>query len=294
MTTSGFCYAFGSGKNGRLGLGDTDDKDEPAMIYDLLDFTVESIHTTNDCSFACCKIRNEIPLPITHTLDSGEVVTTVIDSEKNIVYSWGKGDTGCLGNNRTEDTLSPHPVNLSIEEDITTIITGTNHVFALNEQRSKIYAWGNYYDGVLNFIKAAKGLKGNSRLFDSAGMSISTLKFTEDPITKKGSNDYGFRTSRPGFSFKNKEGDIKAPLQVHDEMKKQNQLNRIEIKTLDDEDLEEMNDCEIEVEAEDILEEDVKSHEEVFFEKLPNSDCKDPKKKQKIQDKLGDQTEDVG
>ncbi len=169
------------------------------------------------------------------------------------------------------------------------MVTGSNHVFAISEEKNKVFAWGNYYDGILNFIKAAKGLKGNPRLFSTAGVSIGTLHSTHDSIKKNGNYEYTFYENNSRFSG----SDIKGPLEVHDEMKKQTQLNRIEIKTLDDEDLEEMNDCEIEVEAEDILEEDVKDEEVVFFEKLPSSDCKDPKKKPKIQDRLKDQSDDV-
>ena len=50
-------------------------------------------------------------------------------------------------------------------------------------------------------------------------------------------------------------------------MKKQNMQNRIEIKTLDDEDFDEMNDCEIEVEAEDILPEEIKQESNIEYEK---------------------------
>lgn len=50
--------------------------------------------------------------------------------------------------------------------------------------------------------------------------------------------------------------NLNGPLEIHDEMKKQNLHNRIEIKTLEDEDLEEMNDCEIEVDEDDILPEE--------------------------------------
>ena len=84
-----------------------------------------------------------------------------------------------------------------------------------------------------------------------------------------------------------------GPLEVHDEMKKQNQFNRIELKTLDDEDLEEMNDWEIEVEAQDIIQEEIKDQEVVYFEKLPNSNHKDPMKRPKIQDRLKDKSDDV-
>lgn len=58
----------------------------------------------------------------------------------------------------------------------------------------------------------------------------------------------------------------KGPLEVHDEMKKQTNQNRIEIKTLEDEDLEEMNDWEIEVDEEDILQEAHNQITEVKYE----------------------------
>lgn len=82
LTTSGFWYSFGCGKNGRLGLGDNEDKEEPWMLYSLLDFTVESIHATEESSLAWCRIRNEIPVPITHNINDKDKVTTVVDSEK--------------------------------------------------------------------------------------------------------------------------------------------------------------------------------------------------------------------
>ena len=290
--------------NGRLGLGDTDDRDEPSMLYTLLDFTVDSVHATDESSLARWKIRNEIPVPITHSISKEEKVTTVIDSEKIVIFSWGRGDTGCLGFDSDEDVRSPQPLTLSIEEKISSIVTGKSHVFAVNEEKDKVYAWGNYYNELVNFISATKTLKGNPKLFNSKGISIGTLKAKNDQVKANGKSD-GYSTFYPNYSsshVKTFDIDLKGPLEIYDEMKKQNHANRIEIKTLDDEDFDEMNDWEIEVETEDIITEETKDTTAVEFVKLPNSDWKgkpqvfiilDPKNKKKIQDRLIDESEDV-
>lgn len=276
LTTSGFWYAFGNGWNGRLGLGDTDGRDEPSMIYNLLDFTVESIHATNSWSFAVWKIRNGIPVPITHKLANGETVTTVIDSEKNVVYSWGKGDSGCLGSESEDDIISPQPLTLSIDENISSIVTGKNHVFAVNTEKDKVYAWGNYYNELVNFITATKTLKGNPKLFNSRGLAVGTLKAKHERVKENGKSDNytSFYPNNSNHYVNAYDIDLKGPLEIHDEMKKQNKMNKIEIKTLDEEDLEEMNDWEIEVEDDDIIHEENKDGEAIEFEKLPNSDTK--------------------
>lgn len=102
------------------------------MIYNLLDFTVESIHTTQASSIVCCKIRNEIPVAITHMQNLTEKVTTLVETDQTIVYTWGKGEGGCLGQGSELDRNIPVPLSLSIEEHITKISTGKSHVFALD------------------------------------------------------------------------------------------------------------------------------------------------------------------
>jgi alpha-tubulin suppressor-like RCC1 family protein len=175
LTTSGFCYAFGDNQNGRLGLGDTDYREEPSMLYNLLDFSVESVHCTDSCSFACCKIRNDIPVPITHKLASGESVTTVVDSDKKIIFNWGDASSGCLLGSPKDDLCSPEVVGLSVEEPLTQLVTGKRHVFAVNSEKNCIYAWGNYYEELVSFVKAAKSLKGKPKIFGVNGVSTTTL-----------------------------------------------------------------------------------------------------------------------
>lgn len=63
-------------------------------------------------------------------------MTTVVDTNKNAIFSWGKGTTGCLGHDIDEDIETPMPLTLSIEEDIKAIVTGKDHVFALNEEKN--------------------------------------------------------------------------------------------------------------------------------------------------------------
>lgn len=162
LTSSGFWYSFGWGENGRLGLGDTEDRDEPSMLYNLLDFTLESVHATSACSFAWGKIRNSMPAPITHYINATEKVTTVVDENKNLVFAWGKGDTMCLGDDERDDVTSPSPMTLSIEEDIVKIVTGHNHVLAFDKQKDRIYAWGNYLEGKSIFIAPRDSHNGSS------------------------------------------------------------------------------------------------------------------------------------
>lgn len=104
-------------------------------------------------------------------------------------------------------------------------------------------------------------LKGNEKLRTSAGLSVVTFKSKYDN-SKNGSSK---QSSHPYPIYF--DANPKGPLEIHDEMKKQNMQNRIEIKTLDDEDFDEMNDCEIEVEAEDILPEEIKQESNIEYEK---------------------------
>lgn len=191
-----------------------------------------------------------------------------MDASKVIVYSWGKGSSGCLGIKCEEDIDTPSPLTLSIEENITTVVTGRNHVFAINEDKDCIYAWGNYYNELIDLISATKRLKGNPKVFNTNGIVINTLKAKNEIMGKNGNSYY------PNFAdpYLNAcDLNIKGPLEIHDEMKKQTNVNRIEIKTLEDEDLDEMNDCEIEVDADDILPEESKQEKIKDFEKLPYS-----------------------
>lgn len=199
---------------------------------------------------------------------SGEIVTTVVDSTKNIVYSWGQGSTGLLGVKSEEDVETPTPLPISIEENITQIVTGRNHVFAFNEDKDCIYAWGNYYNELVDFISATKKLKGNPKVFNTNGITVSTMKATNEVMCRNKSSYFPNFADPYSNAF---DLNIKGPLEVHDEMKKQTQINRIEIKKLEDEDFDEMNDCEIEIDAEDIMPEDSKESKDKGFEKLPYS-----------------------
>lgn len=79
------------------------------------------------------------------------------------------------------------------------------------------------------------------------------------------------------------EASERSPFEVHEEMKKQNMQNRIEIKTLEDEDFDEMDDCEIEVEEMNVILDEGNSNNDFDVENL----LKD-KKKQSHNEKYKD------
>lgn len=133
------------------------------MLYNLLDFTIETVHATSACSLVLGKIRNDMPAPISHYISQNEKVTTVVDADRNIVFSWGRGDTKCLGHDGEDDVFSPQPLTLSVEENISLIVTGSNHVLAFNTTKSCIYAWGNYSPNLATFISPKDFTNGTTK-----------------------------------------------------------------------------------------------------------------------------------
>ena len=295
LTSSGFLYSFGSGSNGRLGLGDEEDRDEPCMIYSLLEFVIESVHCTKDSNVARCVIRNEMPVAITYSqADSDEPLTTLIEPYHNILYSWGKGDSECLGHGNDRDITVPTPIAFSIEESVTKVATGDSHVFALDLKNGQIYSWGKNNHGQLAAPPTVKiyrvptqvtgigssSQSGNkSKVVDIFCNSNSSACITERELTagvkfeeifswgqqnddKHAPKKFLKWDSVTSMTFaKNctymvtKETielntDIQSPFKLN--MKCNNQ-NRIEIKTLDDEDFDEMDDCEIEIDDDDVM-----------------------------------------
>lgn len=287
LTSSGFLYSFGKGENGRLGLGDEEDRDDPCMIYNLLDFTVKKIHTTQASSIVICRVRNEIPVAITHTSAYNEKQTTLVEGDQNIVYTWGKGEGGCLGNGFEIDALNPMPLSLSIEENISKISTGRNHVFALDNKKNCIYAWGSNSHGQLSFPPTVKMLKSPEKVtsIDKKVIDIYCNEFSSACITEKEltagvkfeeiyswgilnsdkhapkrffkwdsvvnmtfSKNSSYIVTKEVIEINNNDN---SPFKLNNI--KINNKNRIEIKTLDEDDLDEMDDCEIEIEDEDVL-----------------------------------------
>ena len=187
LTSSGFLYSFGKGEYGWLGLGDQEDREEPSMIYCLLDFTVEKIHTTKYTSIACCKVRNGIPVALTHTHSSNEKVTTLVEADQNIVYTWGKGEGGCLGQGSEEDISTPTPLSLSIEESISKIAAGNSHTFALDNKNNCIYAWGLNDYGQLSFPPTVRMLKTPEKVtsIDKKVIDIFCSEDSSSCITEK-------------------------------------------------------------------------------------------------------------
>jgi alpha-tubulin suppressor-like RCC1 family protein len=121
------------------------------MVYQLMDFDVRSIFALDDSSVALIQTRDEIPIALSYMLNESEQVTTVVDPGQNIIYSWGKGKTGCLGHGSYDDIYTPTPISFSFEEMISKVAAGKNHVFALDSSKNVAYSWGNNNYGQLSF-----------------------------------------------------------------------------------------------------------------------------------------------
>ena len=77
----------------------------------------------------------------------------------NVIFSWGKGNGGCLGHDTDNDISIPTPITLSIDEEINSIITGKHHVFALCLKKNVVYAWGSYHSNLVSFLDSCKIFK---------------------------------------------------------------------------------------------------------------------------------------
>ncbi|SET15019.1 Listeria/Bacterioides repeat-containing protein [Natronincola peptidivorans] len=115
-------YAWGSGESGRLGNSENMNQSTPVRVADgaMINEEVTAISTGVHHSLA---------------LKSG------------VVYAWGKGDDGQLGNGDTEDQNTPVKV---ADEDmmntgVTAISAGSVHSLAL--KGGVVYAWGQGMDG---------------------------------------------------------------------------------------------------------------------------------------------------
>ena len=91
-----------------------------------------------------------MPVAITYNqTDSDEPLTTLVEPYHNILYSWGKGDSGCLGHGVDKDINVPTPIAMSIEESVSKVATGDHHAFALDTKNGRVYSWGKNDHGQL-------------------------------------------------------------------------------------------------------------------------------------------------
>ena len=75
---------------------------------------------------------------------------TVIQTVSREVYCLGTNYNGQLGISEKLDFSTISPVKVNIPTEVDFVLSGLNHVIALNTKRNVIYAWGSNKMGQIN------------------------------------------------------------------------------------------------------------------------------------------------
>ena len=108
-------FAWGRGEDGQLGLGDTNDQNEPTYVDALRGVSVQQI--------AC---------------GSGH---TVVLTTEGCVYTWGRGDDGRLGHGDTGWKYVPKITQALQGQMVVQVTCGSYHTAAVTEEGT-LYTWG--------------------------------------------------------------------------------------------------------------------------------------------------------
>jgi len=124
VTTEGALYTWGAGENGRLGLGDVEDRHVPSHVEDLSLTPIQQVF-------------------------AGSVHTCVL-TRPGQVYSFGKHEY--TGHGCTEDVLLPRLLDVFDGKTIKQISVGPGgyHTIALTTDRG-VYTWGHNRVGQLGY-----------------------------------------------------------------------------------------------------------------------------------------------
>jgi alpha-tubulin suppressor-like RCC1 family protein len=151
LTNFGRVFSWGSGGNGRLGVGDTIDRTEACLVTGL-----------------CSELIVSVTCGASHSL----AITS-----KGQIYSWGKNSQGQNGIGNVEDTLKPVLVKKLAEKFVIQVAAGWEHTLALTND-GKMYSWGcGYKDNKRGTVPPVLGL-GNSECKASPELitSIETIR----------------------------------------------------------------------------------------------------------------------
>ncbi|CAG9320323.1 unnamed protein product [Blepharisma stoltei] len=121
ISSNGFLFTWGEGKFGALGNGDTEDVWTPDKIN--LSFSAKNVS---------CGSRHSAAI--------------LQNSAGNLLFVWGSGDAGQLGNGKRE--LCKNPVQVDFEEKIKKVCCGVFHTLIIDEN-SNVYAMGGNSFGQL-------------------------------------------------------------------------------------------------------------------------------------------------
>lgn len=123
LGTPGLLYAWGYGENGRLGLGDMDNEE-------LFDTGFDGARQTHYQFVAHAEVVQQLFYQkITHVA-CGEDHSAAV-SVDGVLYCWGSGRDGKLGNGRENDELMPYPVESLGSVRVAKAVCGPHHTFAI-------------------------------------------------------------------------------------------------------------------------------------------------------------------
>jgi alpha-tubulin suppressor-like RCC1 family protein len=118
LSSHGQVWAWGSGSNGALGLGNNTSQTSPTQITDLGD--IVDIAASDQTSFA-------------------------VDSSGNL-YSWGRGSSYRLGTNSTSDQSAPIEISPPPGKKYVAVSSQDANGLALTDT-GEVYSWGDCYYG---------------------------------------------------------------------------------------------------------------------------------------------------
>ena len=237
LTSDGMVISWGFNSSGQLGNNDTVDSWVPVAVNTtgaLAGKTVTSIAASSNHSLALTSegnvyawgynglgmlgnnsVADSSPVPVAVDTSSALFGKTVIAlaageghclalTSDGLVYSWGDGTHGQLGNNTSTYSLVPVPVNTSgalAGKTVVAIAAGASHSMALTSD-GLVYAWGNNScgelgnSGTLNSpvpvaVNVSGVLAGKTVTAITAGDEDSMVLTSDGLAFSWGNNSYG-------------------------------------------------------------------------------------------------------
>lgn len=148
---TGRVYSWGNGGNGRLGLGDLQDRTEACPVVLLHHVRITAVQ---------CGASHSMALT-----DAGKI------------YSWGKNTQGQCGHGNAEDQAKPQCIRKLDDKVIVQVAAGWEHSLALTKE-GLMYSWGcGYKDIRRGMVPPVLGLGHNeSRASPELIASIESVK----------------------------------------------------------------------------------------------------------------------
>ena len=177
LEEEGAVYCVGLNHRGQLGLGDLEHRHVFTVIPETRGMSIKEVSTRNETVFAISESNRVYvwgasgtgPMAIENSkrvnfespqhvegLDEEDVTNIVVGlnhacaMSKYAVYSWGIGQSGCLGNGKMENQMLPNLISFPTAriDYIKEIRTGEMHCCALSNDGG-LYTWGHGANGRL-------------------------------------------------------------------------------------------------------------------------------------------------